>query len=51
VQYRRIGDSELEVSEISLGFLRPEQVRDNAAAPGIELDAETRAEIDRALSR
>ena len=39
------------VASAIVGASRPEQVRDNAAASGIELDAETRGEIDRALSR
>ena len=38
------------VASAIVGASRPEQVRDNAAS-GIELDAETRGEIDRALSR
>jgi 1-deoxyxylulose-5-phosphate synthase len=38
------------VASAIVGASRPEQVRDNAAASGIELDAETLAEIDRALS-
>ena len=39
------------VASAIVGASRPEQVCDNAAASGIELDAETRAEIDLALSR
>jgi aryl-alcohol dehydrogenase-like predicted oxidoreductase len=39
------------VASAIVGASRPEQVHDNAAASGIELDAETRAEIDLALSR
>jgi aryl-alcohol dehydrogenase-like predicted oxidoreductase len=39
------------VASAIVGASRPEQVRDPAAASGIELDAETRGEIDRALSR
>jgi aryl-alcohol dehydrogenase-like predicted oxidoreductase len=39
------------VASAIVGASRPEQVRDTAAASGIELDAETRGEIDRALSR
>ena len=39
------------VASAIVGASRPEQVRDNAAASGIELDAEIRGEIDRALSR
>ena len=39
------------VASAIVGASRPEQVRDNAAASGIELDAETRAEIERAMSR
>ena len=35
------------VASAIVGASRPEQVHDNAAASGIELDAETRAEIDR----
>jgi aryl-alcohol dehydrogenase-like predicted oxidoreductase len=39
------------VASAIVGASRPEQVGENAAASGIGLDAETRAEIDRALSR
>jgi len=39
------------VASAIVGASRPEQVRDNAAASGIELDSEIRGEIDRALSR
>jgi aryl-alcohol dehydrogenase-like predicted oxidoreductase len=35
-----------EVASAIVGASRPEQVRDNAAASGIELDAETLAEVD-----
>ena len=38
-----------EVTSAIVGASRPEQVRDNAAASGIELDGDTLAEIDRAL--
>jgi aryl-alcohol dehydrogenase-like predicted oxidoreductase len=38
-----------EVASAIVGASRPEQVRDNASASGIELDAETLAEIDRIL--
>jgi aryl-alcohol dehydrogenase-like predicted oxidoreductase len=38
-----------EVTSAIVGATRPEQVRDNAAASGIELDEPTLAEIDRAL--
>jgi len=38
-----------ELASAIVGASRPEQVRDNAAASGIELDAETLAEIDRIL--
>src|SRR5262245_43641570 len=38
-----------EVTAAIVGATRPEQVRDNAAASGIELDEPTLAEIDRAL--
>jgi aryl-alcohol dehydrogenase-like predicted oxidoreductase len=38
-----------EVASAIVGASRPEQVRDNASASGIELDAETIAEIDRIL--
>jgi len=34
------------VASAIVGASRPEQVRDNAAASGIELDAETLAEVD-----
>jgi 1-deoxyxylulose-5-phosphate synthase len=37
------------VASAIVGASRPEQVHDNASASGIELDAETLAEIDRAL--
>jgi aryl-alcohol dehydrogenase-like predicted oxidoreductase len=37
------------VTSAIVGATRPEQVRDNAAASGIELDEPTLAEIDRAL--
>jgi aryl-alcohol dehydrogenase-like predicted oxidoreductase len=37
------------VASAIVGASRPEQVRDNASASGIELDAETLAEIDRAI--
>jgi aryl-alcohol dehydrogenase-like predicted oxidoreductase len=36
-----------DVASAIVGASRPEQVRDNAAASGVELDAETVAEIDR----
>ena len=39
------------VASAIVGASRPEQVRDNAAASGIDLDPETRAEIERAVSR
>jgi len=39
------------VASAIVGASRPEQVHDNAAASGIELDANVRAEIDLALSR
>jgi aryl-alcohol dehydrogenase-like predicted oxidoreductase len=39
------------VASAIVGASRPEQVHDNAAASGIVLDAEVRAEIDAALSR
>jgi len=38
-----------EVTSAIVGATRPEQVRGNAAASGIELDDETLAELDRAL--
>ena len=38
-----------EVASAIVGASRPEQVRDNASASGIELDADTLAEIDRIL--
>jgi aryl-alcohol dehydrogenase-like predicted oxidoreductase len=38
------------VASAIVGASRPEQVHDNASASGIALDAETLAEIDRALS-
>jgi len=34
------------VASAIVGASRPEQVRDNAAASGIELDADTLAEVD-----
>jgi aryl-alcohol dehydrogenase-like predicted oxidoreductase len=37
------------VASAIVGASRPEQVRDNASASGIELDAETIAEVDRIL--
>jgi aryl-alcohol dehydrogenase-like predicted oxidoreductase len=37
------------VASAIVGASRPEQVRDNASASGIELDPETLAEIDRTL--
>jgi aryl-alcohol dehydrogenase-like predicted oxidoreductase len=40
---------EPDVASAIVGVTRPEQLRDNAAASGIELAAETLAEIDRAL--
>jgi aryl-alcohol dehydrogenase-like predicted oxidoreductase len=40
---------EPNVASAIVGASRPEQVRDNAAASGIDLDAGTLAEIDRAL--
>ena len=40
---------EPNVASAIVGVTRPEQMRDNAAASGVELDAETLAEIDRAL--
>jgi aryl-alcohol dehydrogenase-like predicted oxidoreductase len=42
---------EENVASAIVGASRPEQVRDNASASGIELDAETLAEIDRILGR
>jgi aryl-alcohol dehydrogenase-like predicted oxidoreductase len=39
------------VASAIVGASRPEQVRDNAAASGIVLDAEVRAEMEAALSR
>jgi aryl-alcohol dehydrogenase-like predicted oxidoreductase len=39
------------VASAIVGASRPEQVHDNASASGIELSAETRAEVDLALSR
>ncbi len=39
------------VASAIVGASRPEQVRDNAAASGMKLDTETRAEIETALSR
>ncbi len=41
---------EENVASAIVGASRPEQVRDNASASGIELDEETLTEIDRALS-
>ena len=40
---------EPNVASAIVGATRPEQVRENAAASGIELDEQTLAEIDRAL--
>jgi len=40
---------EANVAAAIVGATRPEQVRENAAASGVELDAGTLAEIDRAL--
>jgi aryl-alcohol dehydrogenase-like predicted oxidoreductase len=40
---------EPNVASAIIGASRPEQVHDNAAASGVELDAETLAEIDTAL--
>ena len=40
---------EENVASAIVGATRPEQVRENASVSGIELDAETLAEIDRAL--
>jgi aryl-alcohol dehydrogenase-like predicted oxidoreductase len=40
---------EPNVASAIIGASRPEQVRENAAASGIELDAATLAEIDAAL--
>ncbi len=40
---------EANVASAIVGASRPEQVRDNAAASGIELDDATLAEIDAAL--
>ncbi len=40
---------EENVTSAIVGASRPEQVRDNASASGLELDAETLAEIDRIL--
>src|SRR5712692_553559 len=40
---------EPNVASAIIGASRPEQVHDNAAASGVELDAETLAEIDAAL--
>ncbi len=40
---------EPNVASAIVGVTRPEQLRDNAAASGIELNAETLTEIDRAL--
>jgi aryl-alcohol dehydrogenase-like predicted oxidoreductase len=40
---------EENVASAIVGASRPEQVHDNASASGIELDAETLAEIDRIL--
>jgi 1-deoxyxylulose-5-phosphate synthase len=42
---------EENVASAIVGASRPEQVRDNASASGIELDAETLAEIDSILGR
>ena len=42
---------EENVASAIVGASRPEQVHDNASASGTALDAETLAEIDRALSR
>jgi aryl-alcohol dehydrogenase-like predicted oxidoreductase len=42
---------EENVASAIVGASRPEQVRDNTSASGIELDAETLAEIDRILGR
>jgi len=38
-----------DVASAIIGASRPEQVHDNAAASGVELDAATLAEIDAAL--
>jgi aryl-alcohol dehydrogenase-like predicted oxidoreductase len=60
VNYRRLGDSELEVSELCLGSWlsepnvasaivgasRPEQVVENAAASSVELDDATLRKIE-----
>jgi aryl-alcohol dehydrogenase-like predicted oxidoreductase len=40
---------EPNVASAIIGASRPEQVLDNTAASGIELDADTLAEIDRIL--
>ena len=40
---------EPNVASAIVGATRPEQVRENTAASGIELDEQTLAEIDRAL--
>ena len=40
---------EENVASAIVGASRPEQVHDNASASGIELDAETLAEIDRII--
>jgi aryl-alcohol dehydrogenase-like predicted oxidoreductase len=41
---------EQNVASAIVGASRPEQVHDNASASGIELDAETLAELDAVLS-
>jgi aryl-alcohol dehydrogenase-like predicted oxidoreductase len=42
---------EPNVASAIVGASRPEQVRENAAASGVELDAETLAEIEAILAR
>lgn len=48
MRYHRLGSSDLEVSVV--GASRPEQVRENAPAVDVTLDAESLAEIDAILA-
>jgi aryl-alcohol dehydrogenase-like predicted oxidoreductase len=49
MRYRRLGSSDLHISAVSRESwktLRPDQVRENAAAADIDLEAEVVAEIE-----